>query len=87
MPGETTFVDEREAANRAAREHIERLRQRLEAGQSEIARQRASVSGTREHISGIQRWIEHSNQQLGEERARRGGESRHEDDSDAVGGD
>jgi hypothetical protein len=64
-------MDEREAANRAAAEHVERLRNRLRAGQHEIERQRASVTDTREHLSGMQRWIEHTERQLGEERARR----------------
>jgi hypothetical protein len=53
-------MDEREAAIRAAAEHVERLRVRLREGQDEIHRQRASVSQTREHLSGIERWIEHA---------------------------
>jgi len=73
-------MDEREAANRAAREHVERVRNCLQEGQSEIRRQRAAVSDTRDHISGLQRWIEHSQQQLGEERARRSFDE-HDDDA------
>jgi hypothetical protein len=53
-------MDEREAANRAAAEHVERLRRRLREGQDEIHRQRAAVSETREHLSGTERWIEHA---------------------------
>ena len=64
-------MDDREAANRAAQEHIERLRRQLADGKSEIDRQRASVDETREHMSGMSRWIEQTEQSLGEERARR----------------
>jgi chromosome segregation ATPase len=64
-------VDNREAANRAAVEHIERLRARLAAGKSEIDRQRAAVDETREHLSGISRWIRETDRLLGDERARR----------------
>jgi phage-related tail protein len=66
-------MDQREAANRAAAEHVERLRQRLQHGKNEIARQRASVSQTHDHLTGMQRWIERTEQQLGEERSRRDG--------------
>jgi chromosome segregation ATPase len=65
-------MDEREAANRAAAEHVVRLRSKLSAGKDEIQRQRASLSDTRDHLSGMQRWIERTEAQLGEERARRG---------------
>jgi predicted nucleic acid-binding Zn-ribbon protein len=51
-------MDEREAANRAAREHLERMRERLAAGRDEIDRQNASIADTREHISVIQRWLD-----------------------------
>ena len=64
-------MDDREAANRSAAEHVERLRRRLADGKSEIDRQRASVDDTREHLSGMSRWIEQTEQALGEERARR----------------
>jgi hypothetical protein len=50
-------MDEREAANRSIREHLERVRRRLADGQAEIARQRAAVDETREHMSGMGRWI------------------------------
>jgi predicted nucleic acid-binding Zn-ribbon protein len=64
-------MDDREAANRAAAEHVERLRERLREGKAEIERQRAAVGDTQEHLTGLQRWIEHTDAQLGEERARR----------------
>jgi predicted nucleic acid-binding Zn-ribbon protein len=51
-------MDGREAANRAAREHLERMRERLAAGRDEIDRQKGSIADTREHISGIQRWLD-----------------------------
>jgi len=64
-------MDEREAVNRSIADHLGRVRQRLNAGRSEIERQRASIHETNEHLAGMSRWIEHTNQQLGEERARR----------------
>jgi hypothetical protein len=51
-------MDEREATNLAAAEHVVRLRRALEDGKAEIDRQNAAVTGTREHISDIERWIE-----------------------------
>ena len=65
-------MDEREATNRAAAEHVARMRKRLADGRAEIERQQASISDTRDHLSGMQRWMEHSAEELGEERARRG---------------
>ena len=50
-------MDEREAANRAAREHLERMRERLAAGRDEIDRQHESIADTRDHMSGMGRWI------------------------------
>jgi hypothetical protein len=73
-------MDEREAANRAAAEHVQRLRQRLEAGKDEIERQRAVVSDTRAHLTGMQRWIQQTDAHLGEERARR----EHDEHDDAA---
>jgi phage shock protein A len=66
-------MDEREAAIRAAADHVSRLKQRLQDGQTEIARQHASVSQIREHMSGISRWIEQTDQLLEEDRVRRAG--------------
>jgi outer membrane protein TolC len=50
-------MDEREATLRAAREHLERTRERLAAGRTELERQHASVSETREHLAEIRRWL------------------------------
>jgi hypothetical protein len=63
-------VNDREA-NRAAAEHVARLRAQLAAGRSEIDRQRRAVDETHEHLTGMARWIEQTDQHLGEERARR----------------
>lgn len=65
-------MDEREAALRAAAEHVARTQERLEQGKVELGRQRASIDETREHLTGMTRWIEQTERQLGEERARRG---------------
>ena len=64
-------MDEREAAIRAAADHVSRVRQRLRDGQTEILRQHASVSQIREHMAGISRWIKQTDQLLEEERVRR----------------
>jgi phage shock protein A len=64
-------MDERELAIRAAADHVSRLKQRLQAGQTEIARQHASVSQIREHMAGISRWIEETDRLLEEDRVRR----------------
>ena len=65
-------MNDPEAANRAAAEHIERVKDSLAAGRGEIDRQRASVDETRDHLQGMSRWIEQTDRLLGEERARRG---------------
>jgi hypothetical protein len=57
-------VDEREAAIRAAAEHVERMRQKLKRGKQEIERQQASIGSTREHLAGMKRWME--DQQAGD---------------------
>jgi hypothetical protein len=64
-------MDKREAANRAAAEHVARLRKRLEEGKNEIGRQREVVDVNRHHLADMSRWIEQTDRQLGEERARR----------------
>ena len=64
-------MDEREQVNRSIADYLERVRQRLNDGKSEIERQRAAVHETNEHLAGMRRWIQQTNQQLGEERARR----------------
>ena len=64
-------MDEREAAIRAAADHVSRVRQRLRDGQTEIRRQHASVNQIREHMAGISRWIKQTDQLLEEDRVRR----------------
>jgi hypothetical protein len=51
-------MDEREAAIRAAADHVERTRRRLQEGRAEIDRQHAEVAQTRDHIGGMRRWLE-----------------------------
>ena len=67
-------MDKREAANRAAAEHVERLRKRLQDGKDEIGRQRGVVDANRDHLADMSRWIEQTDRHLGEERARRHGD-------------
>ena len=64
-------MDKRVEANRAAREHVERLRKRLQDGKDEIGRQRGVVDANRDHMADMSRWIEQTDRHLGEERARR----------------
>jgi hypothetical protein len=64
-------MDKREEANRAAAEHIEQLRKRLQDGKDEIGRQRSVVDANRDHMADMSRWIEQTDRHLGEERARR----------------
>jgi hypothetical protein len=72
-------MDEREAANRSVADYLERLRQRLADGRSELQRQRALIDETHEHLAGMSRWIEQTDLQLSQKRARR------RDDSDNAG--
>ena len=74
-------MDQREAVNRAAAEHVQRLRQRLQDGKDEIGRQRGVVDANRDHLADMSRWIEQTDRHLGEERARR------QADSSRPGGD
>jgi hypothetical protein len=64
-------MDEREAVNRSAADYLERLRQRLADGRSELERQRALIDETHEHLAGMSRWIEQTELQLGHTRTRR----------------
>ena len=64
-------MDKREEANRAAAEHVELLRKRLQEGKDEIGRQRGVVDANRDHMADMSRWIEQTDLHLGEERARR----------------
>jgi hypothetical protein len=51
-------MDSREEQNKAAAEHVARLRKSLEDGKAEIERQQALISDTREHMAGMQRFLE-----------------------------
>ncbi len=63
-PWGTRFaMDDREATNQAAQEHIERLRRRLADGRAEIARQHGVLTENREHIEGMWAWLEQSHAQ------------------------
>jgi hypothetical protein len=64
-------MDEREAKNRAVADYLERLRQRLADGRSELERQRALIDETHEHLAGMSRWIEQTDRELGATRSRR----------------
>jgi hypothetical protein len=64
-------MDEREAANRAVADYLERLRQRLADGRSELERQRALIDETHEHLAGMSRWIEQTDRELDATRSRR----------------
>ena len=78
-------MDKREEANRAAAEHVERLRQRLRAGKAEIGRQRTVVDENRTHLADMSRWIEQTDRHLGEERLRRQADGSTPDGSTPVG--
>jgi len=64
-------MDEREAANRSVADYLDRLRQRLADGRSELQRQRAAIDETHEHLAGMSRWIEQTDLELSQTRARR----------------
>jgi flagellar biosynthesis chaperone FliJ len=64
-------MDEREAANRSVADYLDRLRQRLADGRSELQRQRALIDETHEHLAGMSRWIEQTDLELSQTRARR----------------
>ena len=77
-------MDEREAVNRSIADHLARLRERLDAGQAEIERQRAAIDETHEHLAGMSRWIEETNLHLTDERARGWPDGRHDDGDEAA---
>jgi hypothetical protein len=58
-------------ANRAAREHLERTRQRLAKGRRNLDRLHESIDDTRRHIDTMSEWISETEQALAEERERR----------------
>jgi peptidoglycan hydrolase CwlO-like protein len=55
---------DREASNRAAAEHVARLRQELEEGRAELDRQRAAVDETNEHLENVAGWIDETERHL-----------------------
>ena len=57
-------MDKREEANRAAAEHVELLRKRLQEGKDEIGRQRGVVDANRDHMADMSRWIEQTDLEL-----------------------
>lgn len=65
--GTRLAMDDREATNRAARQHVERLRRRLADGRVEIARQHDVLSENREHIAGMREWLGQSPSQVHED--------------------
>jgi predicted nucleic acid-binding Zn-ribbon protein len=58
-------------ANRAAREYIERTRQRLRDGRKTLERLQAEIADTNRHIESMSSWIEENERALREERKRR----------------
>ena len=64
-------MDKREEVNRAAAEHVERLRKRLQDGKDEIGRQRGVVDANRDHMADMSRWIEQTDLELNRTRTRR----------------
>jgi uncharacterized protein YlxW (UPF0749 family) len=64
-----------EAANRAARDHIEKTRQRLRDGREKLERLQAEIDDTNRHIESMSAWIEENERALEEERTRRAAEN------------
>jgi len=58
-------------ANRAAREHLERTRERLAKGRKNLDRLHESIDDTRRHIDTMSDWITETEQALAEDRKRR----------------
>src|SRR3954466_10340055 len=58
-------------ANRAAREHLERTKQRLAQGRARLQRLHESIDATNRHIESMSSWIEETERSLDEERRRR----------------
>jgi predicted nucleic acid-binding Zn-ribbon protein len=67
MPSDRRFDE----ANRAAREHIERTRERLRDGRLTLERLHAEIDDTNRHIETMASWIEENERALAEERNRR----------------
>jgi hypothetical protein len=58
-------------ANWAAREHLERTRERLLRGRAQLERLHESIDDTNRHLETISGWIEETERTLAEERKRR----------------
>ena len=56
-------MDDPAVTNRAAAEHVARVRQRLADGKAEIARQHDVLAENREHIEGMWAWLRQSHAQ------------------------
>ena len=61
---------DRRAANRAAAEHVERMRRRLADGRAELDRMRASVADTNDHMASMADWIDETDRHLRDARRR-----------------
>ena len=57
--------------NRAAREHLEKTRQRLLNGRAKLERLHESIDDTNRHLESISGWIAETERTLAEERKRR----------------
>jgi peptidoglycan hydrolase CwlO-like protein len=60
-----------ERANRAAREHIEKTRKRLQEGRDKLERLQAEIDDTNRHIETMSSWIEENERALQADRERR----------------
>jgi chromosome segregation ATPase len=67
MTSDRTF----DAANRAAREHIARTRERLRSGRQTLDRLQAEIDDTNRHIEAMADWIQENERLLREDRLRR----------------
>ena len=67
MPSDRRFDE----ANRAAREHIERTRERLRDGRLTLERLHAEIDDTNRHIETMTSWIEENERALQADRERR----------------
>jgi hypothetical protein len=63
--------DRRLEVNRAAREHLERMRVQLARGRARLERLHESIEDTNRHLESISGWIAESEQALAEDRKRR----------------
>jgi hypothetical protein len=62
--------DRRLEVNRAAREHLERMRERLAKGRARLERMHESIEDTNRHLESISSWIAETEQALAEDRKR-----------------